>query len=74
MVASAQLIGADGASYNDQGVAATGASVYLTDPLAGPYISQQGFGESTIRLQNPISATIPHGRSTKRPASQIPAC
>ncbi len=33
MVASAQLIGADGASYNDQGVAATGASVYLTDPV-----------------------------------------
>lgn len=32
MVASAQLIGADGASYNDQGVAATGASTYLTDP------------------------------------------
>jgi len=32
MVANAQLIGADGASYNDQGVAGTGASMYLTDP------------------------------------------
>jgi len=32
MVASGQLVGADGSNYNDQGVAATGASTYLTDP------------------------------------------
>jgi len=32
MVASGQLVGLDGGNYNDQGVAATGASTYLTDP------------------------------------------
>lgn len=31
MFANAQLVGLDGASYNDQGIAATGASTYLTD-------------------------------------------
>ena len=31
MFANAQLVGLDGANYNDQGVAATGASTYLTD-------------------------------------------
>jgi predicted lipoprotein with Yx(FWY)xxD motif len=32
MIANAQLVGLDGSNYNDQGVAATGASMYLTDP------------------------------------------
>lgn len=31
MVASAQLVGHDGANYNDQGIAGAGASLYLTD-------------------------------------------
>jgi len=33
MVANGQLVGNDGLDYNDQGVAATGASMYLTDPV-----------------------------------------
>lgn len=32
MFANAQLIGGDGAKYNDQGVAATASSQYITDP------------------------------------------
>lgn len=32
MVANGQLVGADGVNYNDQGIAATGTSMYLTDP------------------------------------------
>jgi predicted lipoprotein with Yx(FWY)xxD motif len=32
MFANAQLIGLDGAQYNDQGVAATGSSQFITDP------------------------------------------
>jgi predicted lipoprotein with Yx(FWY)xxD motif len=32
MFGNAQLIGLDGAQYNDQGVAATGSSQYITDP------------------------------------------
>ncbi|MCJ8208500.1 hypothetical protein MUY27_02185 [Mucilaginibacter sp. RS28] len=31
MVANGQLVGHDGANYNDQGLAGTGASMYLTD-------------------------------------------
>ena len=33
MVASGQLVGADGNNYTDQGVAGTGTSQYLTDPI-----------------------------------------
>jgi len=33
MIANAQLVGADGANYNEQGTAATGSSQYLTDPV-----------------------------------------
>ncbi|MDB5031742.1 MAG: hypothetical protein JWP71_2463 [Mucilaginibacter sp.] len=32
MFANAQLVGLDGMQYNDQGVAATGSSQYITDP------------------------------------------
>jgi predicted lipoprotein with Yx(FWY)xxD motif len=32
MVSNAQLVGLDGVNYNDQGVAGTGASMYITDP------------------------------------------
>jgi predicted lipoprotein with Yx(FWY)xxD motif len=32
MVSNAQLVGLDGANYNDQGQAGTGSSTYITDP------------------------------------------